>query len=226
MGDLHEKDFTVENYEGFYENHYFQSLPDDKAINAHRILPRVSWAVQVAKQVKPQAVLDLGCLEGFTALTIANNVDSVQSIVGIDLSKDGIDIANSRSGLIKAHSIFKQDSIEHFMEHTSAKFDFICLFEVIEHVKDPAYLLKLIDKVKTDDANILISTPAFESPTFGKDDEQNKCHIRLYTMQDEDYTAVNKYGNTRTATSMPKQIGKERIIEMGVYSELINCRYS
>lgn len=222
---LHEKDFTMENYEGFYEDHFFQSLPDDKALNAHRIIPRVGWAVAVAKQVGAKHVLDLGCLEGFTALTLANNVDSVVSITGVDLSRDGIEKANSRAKLVKPTAIFLQDSIENFLKETKLKFDFICLFEVIEHVKDPTKLLKLIDGVKTDDANILISTPAFESPTFGKDDEQNKCHIRLYTMAEESYREANKYGTIRTATSMPRQIGKERIVEMGVYSELINVRY-
>lgn len=49
---------------------------------------------------------------------------------------------------------------------------------------------------------------------------------QLYTLADEDYTGVNKYGNTRTATSLSKQVGKERIISMEVYSELLNCRYT
>jgi len=108
----------------------------------------------------------------------------------------------------------------------------IVCFEVIEHVLDPELLIKLIDKVKSEDGQVLISTPAFESPTFGKNDVANKCHIRLYTMADEDYEEMTdkpdpQTGKTymRTATSMPKQVGKDRIIEMGVYSELINVRY-
>lgn len=221
----HEKDFKLEEYEEHYEDHYFQPLPDDVAVNANRVFPRVAWALDVAEEVQPKKVLDLGCLEGFTVLTIANHVKSVEVGVGVDLSKDGIELANKRLDLVGANLTFLQDSIENFLETTEEKFDFITLFEVIEHVKDPVKLLKLIDRVKTDDATILISTPDFEAPTYGKDDEQNKCHIRLYTLEDEDYEAVNKYGNTRKATSLSKQIGKERIIEMGTYSELINCMY-
>jgi 2-polyprenyl-3-methyl-5-hydroxy-6-metoxy-1,4-benzoquinol methylase len=219
----HEKDFKIEEYDSFYEHHFFNPLEDSTAVNAHRLIPRVGWAVDKAKELKPKRVLDLGCLEGFTALTLANNVESVERAVGVDLSQEGIDLANSRKQLVEADVEFYKDSIEHFLETTDEKFDFICLFEVIEHVKDPAKLLKLIDRVKTEDAHILISTPDFEAPTFGKDDEKNKCHIRLYTLADEDYEAVNKYGNTRKATSMSKQVGKERIIEIGTYSELINC---
>jgi 2-polyprenyl-3-methyl-5-hydroxy-6-metoxy-1,4-benzoquinol methylase len=99
------------------------------------------------------------------------------------------------------------------------------MFEVIEHVKNPRVVLEMIDKVKTKGGTVLISTPDFEAPTYGKDDEQNKCHIRLYTTAAEDYEAVNKYGNTRKATSLSKAIGEERIVDMGVYSELINVQY-
>ena len=66
----------------------------------------------------------------------------------------------------------------------------VTCFEVIEHVKDPKRYLKLIDQVLSPLCrSVLISTPDFESPIYGKDDEQNKCHIRLYTTADKDYSA-------------------------------------
>lgn len=230
---LHEKDFSMDNYEGFYEHHYFKPLPDEMAINANRILPRVDWAVDMAELHQPQNALDLGCLEGFTALTLANNIPSIRSITGVDLSAEGIALANSRKHLVKAKATFVQDSIENFLENTDERFDFITLFEVIEHVKDPKYLLKLIKRVKTPDGVVLISTPSFEAPTYGKNDVKNKCHIRLYTTKDEDYFEMTDVPDPvtgkpymRKATSLPKQVGKSRIINMGVYSELINCIYS
>lgn len=229
---LHEKDFTMEKYDNFYENHYFKPMPDSLAINANRVLPRVDWALDMAELRGATRVLDLGCLDGFSGLTIANNVSSVFRLVGVDLSKDGIDIANRRKSLVGAKTDFYQDTIEHFLETTDEKFDFIMLFEVIEHVKDPKGLIRLIDRVKTDDGAVLISTPAFESPTFGKNDVQNKCHIRLYTTKDKDYDEMTDVPDPdtgkpymRTASSMPKLIGKQRIMSIGVYSELINCMY-
>lgn len=230
---LHEKDFDFNNYEDFYENHYFQPLANDRAINAHRILPRVDWAVDVASVYSPKNVLDLGCLDGFTGLTVAHHTPSVKRLVGVDLSKDGIDIANQRKELISSKADFFQDSIESYLEKTPEKFDMIILFEVIEHVKSPKKLLQLIDNVKTKNGLVLISTPAFESPTYGKNDVANKCHIRLYTTKEKDYEEMTDVpdpdtGKTymRKATSMPKQVGKHRIISIGIYSELINCLYS
>jgi hypothetical protein len=101
----------------------------------------------------------------------------------------------------------------------------VTYLELLEHVKDPKASAELMDKVLAPGGNVLISTPAFESPFYGKDDEKNKCHIRLYTMKDADYEEANKYGNVRKATSITKEIGKQRIKEMEVMSELINLRY-
>lgn len=228
----HEQDFKLEEYEDFYEHHFFAPLPDDKALNAHRIIPRVDWAVDVASLRQPKSVLDLGCLEGFAGLTVANHTSSVRRLVGVDLSQEGIDLANSRKSLVKADTEFIKDSIEHFLETTEEKFDMIMLFEVIEHVKDPSLLIKLIDRVKTDDGVVLISTPDFKGKTFGKNDVVNKCHIRLYTTEDADFEEMTDVPDPdtgmvymRTASSMPKLIGKKRIISIGTYSELINCCY-
>lgn len=233
----HEKDFPDMDYEEFYDSHFFQPVSDDDAINAHRIFPRVAWALDIAKETKPRRILDLGCLEGYAALTLAKHCDSVKLAWGVDLSEDGIAMAKSRINLVDATCVFEKDSIENLLEERiksnerdgspdGQKFNLIMAFEVMEHVKDPELVFKLIDKVLAPGGTVLISTPAFESPTFGKDDEQNKCHVRLYTLKDEDYEEANKYGNVRKATSLPKQIGKERIISSEVFSELIHLRYT
>jgi 2-polyprenyl-3-methyl-5-hydroxy-6-metoxy-1,4-benzoquinol methylase len=230
-GKLHERDFSLDNYEGFYEEHTFAPLKDEGAINAHRKLPRVAWALDVAKEIGAKRVLDLGCLEGYTVLTIANHCD-IERGVGVDLSADGIELANGRRDMVKADVEFFQGSIEDFLRNCKEKFDLITLFEVIEHVIDPDEVLELIDNVKTEEGQILISTPSFESPLYGKNDVVNKCHIRLYTTKEEDYEEMTDVPDPdtgkpymRTATSMVKQLGKDRIIDMGVYSHLINVRY-
>lgn len=238
-----EKDFKMEIFEDFYESHYFQPVSDEEAVNAHRIFPRVAWALDIAKEIKPKRVLDLGCLEGYALLTVANHVDSVTYGAGVDLSQDGIDMARKRVKLVGKKLDFTKGSIEDFLKMTAVKYDMVMLFEVIEHVKDPAAVLKAIDNVLAPGGTVLISTPAFESPTFGKTDTINKCHIRLYTLKDEDYeeTFIDKqpasetFGEpvTRKATSIFKEIGygdakrgHERTISAEVLSQLINIRYT
>lgn len=226
MGSLHERDFSVDNYEEFYEDHHFSPLKDEHALQAHRYIPRVAWALDVAKEIKPKRVLDLGCLDGFAGLTIANNVPSVKYLAGADLSSDGIEHSLRRARTLDIAYHYYKGTVENFMkQYAGEPFDLVLCFELIEHVKNPGKMLRLIDKVKAKDGTVLVSTPDFEGPTFGKDDEQNKCHIRLYTTAAEDYDAVNKYGNTRHATSITQEIGEERIIELDVINELINVRY-
>lgn len=220
-----EQDFKIEEYEDFYEDHYFLETPDEAATEAHQHLPRVGWALDVAREINAKTVLDLGCLEGLCILTLAKQAG--MSGVGVDLSKDGIELGLRRAKDHQLPVAFYQMTLEKYLEKSvnkGEKFDLVVLFEVMEHVKNPELVFELASKVLTDKGELLVSTPDFEAPTFGKDDEQNKCHIRLFTTADDDYEAENRYGHVRKATSLSKMVGKDRIKSMDVWSELIHSR--
>lgn len=223
--NINDKGFKVENYEEFYEHHYFIETNDEDATNVHELIPRFGWAFDTVEELKPKNLLDLGTLDGSFPITIATHFGIPCS--GVDLTKDGIALAKARvEKLGIKHVNFWQGAVEEQLRGFEAhSFDMITAFELLEHVKDPKLLLKEIDRVLAPGGSVLISTPDFESPLYGKDDEKNKCHIRLYTTAEDDYEATNKFGNVRKATSIVKEIGKERIKEMGVYSHLINVRY-
>lgn len=228
IGSNTEKDFSMENYDKFYEHHLFQPFGEEDALRVNEIIPRFGWAFDEVEELAPKTLLDLGCLDGSFALTVAEQLGV--DVAGVDLTVDGVNLANERAQSRGLPAIFFQGKIEDFLERQIAtegtkRYDVVTCFEVLEHVEDPTRLLKLIDKVLAPGGTVLISTPAFESPLYGKDDEKNKCHIRLYTTRDEDYEEANKYGNVRKATSITKEIGKDRIKSIGVFSELINVRY-
>lgn len=226
VGTNKDTDFKIEDYEEFYEHHHFVETKEEDATKVHELVPRFGWGYDMVEELKPKNLLDLGTLDGSFPLTIAQHFGIPTA--GVDLTKDGIGIARKRAEALKLPAVFAQGTIEDVLvglAKEGKKFDMITCFEVIEHVKEPQKLLSLIDAVLAENGSVLISTPDFESPLYGKDDEKNKCHIRLYTTADKDYDAVNKYGNTRTATSITQEIGKDRIKEIGVYSHLINVRY-
>ncbi|CAB4183278.1 SmtA SAM-dependent methyltransferases [uncultured Caudovirales phage] len=226
VGQHSDKEFKIEDYENFYEHHQFGETSDEDAESVHEIVPRFGWGFDIVEEFKPKNLLDLGTLDGSFPITISKHFDI--PVTGIDLTKDGIGLAKERAKRLGLDATFLQGTIEDRLRQLSKegkKFDLITCFEVIEHVKDVSVLLKLIDEVLAPDGNVLVSTPDFESPLYGKDDEKNKCHIRLFTIADDDYEGTNKYGNVRIATSMSKSVGKERVKELGVYSHLINCRY-
>jgi len=229
IGKHKDKDFDKfgeENYEEFYAHHQFVETKDGDAENVHELIPRFGWGFDMVDELKPSTLLDLGTLDGSFPITIARHYGI--PCAGVDLTKDGINLARERAKRLNVPAVFAQGTIEDTLKELIAegkKFDMITCFEVIEHVKDPKELLSLIDGVLAPGGTVLISTPDFESPLYGKDDEANKCHVRLYTTADEDYEAVNKYGNVRKATSITKEIGKQRIRDIGVYSHLINVSY-
>jgi 2-polyprenyl-3-methyl-5-hydroxy-6-metoxy-1,4-benzoquinol methylase len=224
--DLNDKVFNVENYEEFYEHHTFGETREEDATNVHELIPRFGWAFDVVEELKPKILLDLGTLEGSFPITISAHFGI--PCVGVDLSFEGTALARQRAEKLKLPVEIHQGTVESWLRTFSAegkKFDVITAFELLEHVKDPKELLKLIDEVLAPGGSVLVSTPDFESPLYGKDDEKNKCHIRLYATAADDYEAENKYGNVRKATSIHKEIGPERIKDIGVYSHLINVRY-
>ena len=226
VGNNKEKDFSLENYEGFYEHHFFEPINEKHAFDIHEFIPRFGWAFDQVEELAPKTLLDLGCLDGSFGLTVAKHLNV--NVTGVDLTVDGVEIATERADRNNLPAKFYQGTIEDFLVQLAKegkKFDIVTLFEVIEHVKDVQQVLKLIDGVLAPGGSVLVSTPDFEGPTYGLDDEQNKCHIRLYTIADEDYSRENKYGHVRKATSMSKEVGKDRIQEMVIHNQLINVRY-
>jgi len=226
IGKHTEKDFDKYEYEEFYEHHHFEPISEKIFTKVNEFIPRFGWAFDQVEELAPKSVLDLGCLDGSFLLTCATQLGV--SVVGVDLTKDGIEIARERARKLGLPALFYQGTIESWLEHfakAGEKFDVVTFFECIEHVEDVQTVLKGIDKVLAPGGSVLVSTPSFESPIYGADDEQNKCHIRLYTTEREDYEKKNKFGNVRKATSIYKEIGADRIKEIGVHNELINLRY-
>lgn len=226
IGKNKDTEFDIENYEAFYENHNFVETNAADAQNVHEIVPRFGWAFDHISELSPKNLLDLGTLDGSFPITIAKHFGI--PTVGVDLTKDGVALARQRAKEAGVDATFYQGTVEDWLEkfaEEGRKFDVVTFFELIEHVKDVPRLLKLVDKVLSPGGSVLLSTPAFEDPIYGKDDEKNKCHIRLYTAEPEDYEEANKYGNVRKATSIRKEIGEKRLKEVNYFSHLLNVWY-
>lgn len=224
--DKNDRNFTPDHYEDFYENHHFEPIPEEAAFDVHEIIPRFGWAFDQVEELAPKNLLDLGCLDGSFANTIAAHLPV--DVYGVDLTQDGIELAMKRSHKKGLRGTFYQGSIEYWLEEFAKqdlKFDVVTWFEIIEHVEDVQKVIKLIDAVLSPGGTVLCSTPSYESPLYGADDEGNKCHVRLYTTKEKSYEAPNKFGTVRKATSIYEEIGKDRIKEVGIANHLINFRY-
>lgn len=218
-----DKQFTPDKYEDFYEHHYFQPLSEDVAFKVNEYIPRFGWAFDKIEELKAQNLLDVGCLDGSFAISVARQLGI--PVAGVDLTADGVRLAKERADRLGVVANFYQGAAEKVLSGFEAdSFDVVTAFEIIEHVEDVPVFLAAIERVVKPGGAILLSTPEFEGPIYGLDDEQNTCHVRLYTMQDTDYEKENKFGHVRKATSMPTEIGKERIVEMRQVNDQI-CVY-
>lgn len=101
------------------------------------------------KQIKGKNVLDFGCGNGgFLSLAKKN----AQNAVGIELQQSLKDFY-VKQGL----EVFTD--IEEMSEKVSENFDFITMFHVLEHIKDPISFLKKLGTKLNDNGEIIIEVP-------------------------------------------------------------------
>ena len=103
---------------------------------------------------KPTCVLDVGCSNG-VFLQFAKNQLGAKFTVGIESDQEFILEARQR-----ADKVIKMD-LDFFNSENldSYKFDLIVLADVLEHTKNPSYVLHEILKFAKNDAEIIISLP-------------------------------------------------------------------
>jgi 2-polyprenyl-3-methyl-5-hydroxy-6-metoxy-1,4-benzoquinol methylase len=217
LGSMDKSLFAAdENYDQFYSQHQFEPFPDDLAVSAHLVVPRVGWAMDVAEDIDARNVLDLCCLDGFASLTLANHLGL--EAWGVDLSQDGIDLANQRADKWQLPAHYVPGAIESAIPHR--KFDLVLLFEAIEHFTDVDKVMAEIKGHLKPGGTVLITTPDAEGVFgIGNDDA---CHLRIYTYRE----SVGELKSTKPLVSLPAYIEAQgfEVVDCGVFNHLIQLR--
>lgn len=225
LGDMDKKDFKpAENYNHFYEHHKFEPFP--KPFDAHEVLPRAGWTLDVADEIEATSLLDLCCLDGFVALTLAKHCVTLTKVHGVDLSEPGITRANELAKKLDTQDIkFYQSEVEKWLETHHGKYDMILMFEAVEHFKDTPYVIEQCKKHLTPRGQILISTPDAEGfYGIGNDDA---CHLRYYSHKAEDqWGDLTRKWEGRPILSLPDEIEKLGgvVYENEVWNNLLHLR--
>jgi 2-polyprenyl-3-methyl-5-hydroxy-6-metoxy-1,4-benzoquinol methylase len=217
VGHLDKSAFDPDkNYDSFYAGHSFEPFPEEYALTADLLVPRVAWALDIAREIEAKRILDLCCLDGFASLTIASQLGI--PVVGVDLSEDGIEMANRRAKDLPA--TYLHGSVEHFT--SDQRFDLILLFEAIEHFTDVDKVIGVIKQHLSPNGTLLVSTPDAEGVFgIGNDDP---CHLRIYSHRDS--SELDKLTGSKPIVSLPDYLREQgfSIVSNEVFNGLIHTR--
>jgi SAM-dependent methyltransferase len=150
-----------------------RTLPDVPAENYwyRRHLVVYEW---IAEQVAGRRVLDMACGEGYGSAVLAR---SAASVVGVDANPEAHEHARLR---YRAPGLtFERGLVETYGE--PGGFDAVVFLQTIEHVQDPAAVLRHFRSLVAPSGTVFVSTPnllTIAPPGAAKSD--NPWHVREY----------------------------------------------
>jgi 2-polyprenyl-3-methyl-5-hydroxy-6-metoxy-1,4-benzoquinol methylase len=138
-----------------------------------------SHIVNFLKKSKPGKIIDVGCGLGWY-MSILNDK---WKKCGTDISNFALENASKYCKTINGdiEKILKQKIIK-------KKFDYIIFSHVIEHLKNPIFVLKELKKIMKKNGTLLLETPNFDSPAFRLFGDRfrllnDPTHISLFTSE-------------------------------------------
>lgn len=109
-----------------------------------------------SRRAADRRLLEVGCGDGIvTELVAAACGDSIEGLTAIDVSRVGIDRARARGLGPQVH--LACSTLEQF--EPPAPFDFVYMFDVIEHLDDPGAALRTVMRFLRPGGRALLSTP-------------------------------------------------------------------
>ena len=158
-----------------------RTLPDVPAENYwfQRHLAVYQW---IAERVRGQRVLDMACGEGYGSDVLAGRAASV---LGVDANPQAYEHARLRYR--RSNLRFERGLVETFGQ--PGEFDAVVFLQTIEHVQDPAAVLRHFKHLLVPGGTAYVSTPnvlTLAGPGRAKSD--NPWHIREY--QAEEFTGL------------------------------------
>lgn len=135
---------------------------------------------RIIKHLKPSKILDVGCGLGSLSRRINSSFDGSATVVGVDFSKEQIDICNriskNRSDLHPKEKYLVAD-IREGLPFPDGYFDYVVCSEVLEHLSNPDQAARELKRVCKQGGAIIITTPYNEQPDY-------KEHVQMFTESD------------------------------------------
>lgn len=163
---------TFTKYETAHAYHWSKLAGRGPRTYHARLHARYRWFVAQAQRRAPRRIVDVGCGDG--ALTHLLGVATGAETIGVEPNAAGIDEALRALTAVDSPARVVQGEAER-LPFAGGAADVVVMCEVIEHVEDPAAVLREAARILTSDGTLLLSTPQTDGgplPPF---------HLREYT---------------------------------------------
>ena len=146
----------------------------DRLAERERFLENVAAELAAIGALRPGRILDVGCGPGF-----------LLSGVGAAWEKHGVELSTLAAEHARAYGRIHNGLLAD-AGYPDAHFDVVVLHHVIEHVADPAALVRDIRRILADDGLLILATPNFDSGCARRFGERyrllhDKTHITLFS---------------------------------------------
>jgi SAM-dependent methyltransferase len=163
-------------------------------------------------------VLDLGCGVGYGTARIA---DVARRVVGGDVDPDSIAYARERYRRGNAQFVELDATALAFDD---ASFDVVCSFETIEHVDDPAALVREAARVLRRPGHLFVSTPRADETTHSPDNPYHRVEFSLRDFEDmlrAHFADVTLYGERRVQSRLHRLLQRLDVLGLRRRSALL-----
>lgn len=159
--------FNKKDYKKYYSEKLEEHpVSEEIARDCTKLAPRFKWLIGEIEKKDYKSILDLGCADGYTCLTLALKG---RECTGVNLYGPSINIARERASKFGVKAKFIQKDIFDI----EGQFDAVVLFEVLEHLPDTkAAIDKCMSLVKKD-GSLYLSTPRVDHIGI----EQHKAEV-------------------------------------------------
>lgn len=179
--------FNPEDYKKYYSELLDEKpYPEQVALDCTLLGPRFKWLIDKIDHQKPSTILDLGCADGYTCLTLAKRGFKTK---GVNLYAPSILTARERASKLKLDAEF---AVGDLLEQ-KGKYDAVILFEVLEHLPDPQKAIDHCMSLLKHGGHFYLSTPSTEHIGIEQhkredhkswDDGTPTGHLRVFTMDE------------------------------------------
>ncbi|SDC18913.1 bifunctional 2-polyprenyl-6-hydroxyphenol methylase/3-demethylubiquinol 3-O-methyltransferase UbiG [Acinetobacter boissieri] len=123
----------------------------------HEINPlRLNWINQHAQGLQGKKVLDVGCGGGILSESMAR---LGAEVLGIDMGEAPLNVARLHAEKESVHNIqYQQIPVEELAKEHAGQYDVVTCMEMLEHVPDPASIIKACQQLVKPGGHVFFST--------------------------------------------------------------------